>query len=371
MLLDATTPVSRWSAHLTMRQLAAVSARFNHTRGLATDMTLRNAVAKLVAQCRLRVYRIIEVGCRCPEVRQKETRQSDGLLSGKFTGRITCTPQNNCGLSTVASSSTWLDSLTKRAARVLTKIENVMLWVDELCPLAEGRCWRAAAMKGDILGADWALRVRGFRESAVKHVTKILDADQLQPQLIRSIAPSILGIDCAVRQEDAETEAAASREIWEAAERLVPGPCSVWLNAFLKYQRADYVLESPLSAAFPDIREACVAHAFEIATRRDGRNTFGFLETFFVRPEEAQNVRSTLRGMADHSAPMIVKIGAEYVVKFAGRPLCLACEDMSEAIVTWAVCFKRSQDWRLGSTGIDLTGVYEPVLAEWCAAEPC
>lgn len=364
VLIQKSETISRWSARMVMLQLRALSQRFNHMANLTTNVALRIAIRKLLNQCRLRSYRLIEIGCRCPEVQKPASQKGDGLMSGKFTGCIVCTPQNNCGMSTISSSGSWLNNFSKSVARCITKISNVFAWVDVFAPVG-GRCKVASEISPDIMGPDWSAKVRNFRRKAESIATHILDADQLQDQVIRSICPSIIGVDCTVRGDDADL-AAGSQGIWDTSNRIAHTACSVWLDSYLRYQRGDYFLSSSLSKAFPDMEAACIAHAFEISSRRDGKNTFGFLETFFVRPEEAQNIRDTIiRDMASHTTPFIAKIGAQYVVAFAGRDFSIACRDMCEAIVTWAICFERAKKWTLKLNGINFESIYKPIIDEW------
>lgn len=361
ILLKNNAPVGRWSARMIMMQLRSTSQRINHIHHLATDVRLRNAISKLTRQCELRAYALVCKSMDYEELQQKSTHEGEGLLSGRFVGKIVCTPQNNCGMSTVSSFGTWTDQFVWSFSRCASKISNVLMWINKLIPEV---CVRVKEDNSNALGEEFHERLATFKETAVEKVHMLLGADQLQEQVVNSLYPSIIGVDASVRKIEIIQDPRNNNDVWASAKAIAPTNISKWIDSYVRVMRGDFYLEGPICKEFPDIREFCVLHAFEICTRRDGRNSSGFLSTFFIRTEEIQAHMATFREMEALSVPIVCKIGADYIVSLCGRDVAVVCDDACEALMAWSVCMEKMCAWKVSD--LDFSHVYAPIFEEWC-----
>lgn len=362
VLMSTRIPLWKWSSHMVIMQVRSISQRLNHIEGMAKDGRMRAALSKLVRQCEMRAYALVNASCNYPDLHQKSTHQGEGLLSGKFVGKIVCTPQNNCGMSTVSSFGTWTDRFVWSFSRCSTKVSNILLWADKLIPAdavdTSSMCTKEA------LGVDFKARVQRFRESALERTVALLDADQLQEQVVASLYPSIVGVDSAVRKMELIQDPRRNSDVWASALAIAPSGLSKWMVSYVRIKRRDFYIESHHAKAMPDIKQLAFLHAFEISTKRDGRNSAGFLSSFILRTEEIQAHSSTLREMSSLSVPVICKIGADYIVSIAGKQVAIFCEDACEALVTWSMIMESMFDWKI--QGIDFSSIYAPLFRTWC-----
>jgi hypothetical protein len=360
VLMNIETPVWKWSTHMIIMQVRSVSQRINQIEGISRTEGIRIALSKLVRQCELRAYALVSIACDYPDLQEKSTHQGEGLLSGRFVGKIICTPQNNCGMSTVSSFGTWTDRFVWSFARCSSKVSNVLVWVDKLIPynsVGASQCSR-------VLGSDFRRRVRNFRETAVEKTTALLDADQLQEQVMSSLYPSVVGVDAPVRKMELIQDPRRNSDIWASSKAIAPSSLSKWMISYVRIKRRDFYLESHHAKAMPDIKQLAFLHAFEVSSRRDGRNSAGFLSSFILRTEEIQAHSATFKEMMSLSVPLICKVGADYVVLVANKDVAIYCEDACEALVTWSVLMKSMFDWKV--QGMDFSSIYEPLFKAWC-----
>lgn len=365
VLVCVRTPVHRWSEKMVITQVRAVSQRFNHLRGIAHRRLLRVALTKLLRQCELRAYALLYAGTFHTRLHVPPTQSDKGLLSGDFAGQITCTPANNCGMSNVSSSGTWCERMAWSLARCCTKVSNVIYVTHRLC---RGRVRSFASMaracapeQGDMHAA-----AAMFSRTAEHRMVDMLNADQLQAQIVDSLYPSVVGFDAPARKDTTSQDQSRDADIWSSAASIAPSAVRKWMTSYARVSRRALFIDSAMRRAVPDLYELGVVHTFEVATRRDGQNAAGFLPSFFVRVDEAQSCFSTMREMESLKAPIVVKVGASYAAAVPGRNITVACDSAAEAIVAWAY-FMRASQWRIDR--IDFSSLYEPIIENWCSGK--
>lgn len=359
-------PVRIWSSKMVTLQLRSLAQRFNQLRDLPKRKRLRNALMKLNRQCELRGYSIVYACTHHKRLQEMPVHSDDGLLSGSFTGQIICTPQNNCGMSNVGSAGTWTERFTWSTARCASKSANVLFWAHRFCRGRHVSMSHVLGKNKESDDDDRRRRVRNFRESARANVRALLDADQLQGQVIASVYPSVVGFDAPVRKDNASQDTSREADIWTAAQAVAPSAQRKWFASYLRVTKSETFWDSALSRAVPDLRALCVCHAFEISTRRDGRNAAGFLRSFFVRADEAQSCFATIREVERLGVPIVAKVGGSYAAVALGQGFYVACDDMCEAIIAWSELM-RAKRWRVDR--LDFSQTYEPVLKQWCSSK--
>ena len=363
ILMNTKTPVRKWSFRMVLLQLESISQRINNIKGLGTNVPMRRALFKLIKQCDLRMYCILSEALNYPNLQKKSTQEGNGLMSGNFTGEIKCTPQNNCGMSTIAPLGTWTDRLMWTFSRSSTKILNVIMWIDNMIS-DRMMSVRNGTNSSDIFGDDYEERLTNFRRSALDNVDMFLNSGQLQNQVAESLYPTIVGVDASVRRIDISQNFGDENDTWSAAKSIAPANVTKWMDSFLLQKRADFFLHSEHVKYMRDIREFAIIHTFEISCSRDGLNAAGFASSFLMRPEEIQAHNSTLSEMISMGVPIICKTGADYIVALCGNKTSIECEDACEALLVWSICMDKICNWKVKKIGF--SHVYMSIVDRWC-----
>jgi len=366
LLVENRKPIKEWDTRTIFLQLRAICQRWNHISSLAYDKHLRKALFYMVSQIELRSYQIVRSALDYPELLKKESSKEGGLESKTFDGRIVCTPNNNYGMSIISSSGSWLDKTIWRISRTTSKIMSLLIWLEKLVPVDDVILLKD--IKEDMFGKTWEKDIERFRKSAHKYCNELIESKQIQNSISKSIYPSIVGLDSDIRQGEFSMNSLSEKNcsIWATSSAMVHRPCDLWIKTYLRIAKSDYYLSSKMSEGFPDLESICVFHSFESATKRDNRNSFGFLDTFFARLECASQKRYTLtKDMKNGKVPYIMKVGAEYCVITSYKTgLVILCENAVEAIMTWCALLEKLNHWFIADD-CNVENIYKPIFYGW------
>lgn len=359
LLILNTKPVHLWSAKMIQLQCKLISQKWNHIKGLTNNSTLQTALRKLFTLIQMRLYLLIENGMVNVDLQKPYEGAQEGIMSENFKGKIICTPQNNCGMSSVTSKDSWLTNLIITLSKLLTKLQNTLYLISLIAPKDRLINFETKLnQKGDS-NVKIQFKVSNFNEIIQDEVEQMLDNNQLQKMLISSLCPSIIGIDVLTRASDVYGGATqADYDLWSKARNVAPTGVNIWLDEYLQDQKKEYILESSLKSILYDLKDLCVFNTFDLLSKRDGRNDMGFLRKFVIRIEELQTKYDLVfKDMHEYDIPLIIKVGADYIVMISKKRLFFHCGSSVTAIVLWAELLKKVNNWKIKD--IDFKVIYK------------
>lgn len=360
ILIFSNNPIHKWSARMIILQLRSICQRWNHLYNFLKNQFFRSAIHKLITQIQYRVYVLIDNGTNHDELTSNKSSFNEGVLSETFNGKIICTPQNNCGMSSLTSKGSWLDNLIMTSSRIITKIQNTLLMMDKLAPIDS--CFYVASLHNKFLPTNWKLKVGELENMLLEKSLELLDTGQLQESLAKSLCPSLIGIDALVRVSDIFGSDRASRVgYFEKSRNISPTGMCLWLDSYLKYQSKDYIYDSAISKYLYDLRQITLLHTFELVCKKDGTNPVGFLKEYFIRLECVKDSEDIIfKDMTKYDVPFIVKIGANYIVCRGGKTMSVYCGTICEALFVWALILKKFNRWKIGD--LNLKSIYKNIF---------
>lgn len=360
LLIFINNPVHKWSARMIVLQLRSICQRWNHMYNFLKNDNFRSAIKKLIIQIQYRVYVLINNGTDHVDLSINKMTMNEGVLSEQFNGKIICTPQNNCGMSSLTSKGSWLENLILTCSRIITKIQNTIIMIKKLAPLSS--CSYISELNPAFLPRNWESKIDELESMLYEKCLELLDTGQLQESLAKSLCPSLIGIDALVRVSDIFGSDRVSRVgYFEKSRNISPTGMCLWLDSFLKYQNKDYIFESPLSKALYDMKQITLLHAFELICKKDGNNPMGFVKEYFVRLECVKDDEDIVfNNWAQHNVPFIVKMGANYIVGRGGTPVAIYCGTICEALFIWALILKKFNRWKINE--LNLKSIYKNIF---------
>lgn len=354
-------PIHKWSARMLMLQLRSISQRWNHMYDFLINEHFRNALKKLVCQIQCRLYVIIDNASTDDTLtKYASIANAEGVLSESFNGKIICTPQNNCGMSSITSKGSWIENLILSSSRMITKIQNTIIMMDKIAPLSS--CIYVHQLKRNFIPSEWKTKSKELEKSLLDKSLELLDTGQLQESLSKSLCPSLIGIDALVRVSDIfGTDRSTKIGYFEKSRNIAPTGMCLWLDSFLRYQSKDYIFDSNLSKYLHDMVQITLLHAFEIISKKDGNNPVGFMKKYFVRLECVKDIENIIfKDLVEFKTPFIVKMGANYIVCRAGNNIAIYCETICEALIVWAYILKKFNKWKIGD--LNLKTIYKNIF---------
>ncbi len=361
ILLHVETPVHQWSARMIILQLRLISQRWNHLKNIVSDKNFRTGLWKLMMQIQYRSYMLINHGTFTPDLQAASSILDEGVLSANFNGKIICTPQTNCGMSSIVSKGSWLDNLVMSCSKIITKIQNCLILLDRMCPHEKCVTIDYAIDKSPAFKNYAALHAK-FSAMINAKSAELLDSGQIQEQLSVSLCVSLIGIDVMVRKTDQIGITDESDGNYHTkARNVAPTGMCLWLDSYLKNQKKDYIIESELASVLIDMKEIAMLHTFETISKKEGNNDMGFIKKFFIRLETIRDDGDlVMTSMSTTSTPFIMKTGAHYVVGRAGKQHTIHCETIVDAIVAWACILEHYNQWKVGK--FNFSSVYRPIF---------
>lgn len=358
ILLFDKKPIFQWSAKMVQLQLKTISQKWNHVRGISTNGVLRSAINKILYQLQFRLYILIENGVMDDDLQKPFDGPQEGIMSDNFKGKIICTPQNNCGMNSITSKNSWLTNLVLSMSRLITKIQNTMHLVDLVAPLEHVAHYQEMFKNSTPVGQKVSRKIITFEKIMFQETAGMLDNQQLQKMIVWGICPSIIGIDVLSRTGDVYGSATQDDyDFWSKSRNMAPTGVGIWMDNYMQEQNTEYILKSPLTDILYDLKEIAFFNAFELFSKKDGRNDMGFLNKFFVRIEHLQNIYDIVfKDMYELDIPFIMKIGADYVVSIMKKKIIISCDSAIVAIVLWTELLKRVNNWKIND--INLKVIY-------------
>lgn len=354
-------PIHQWSARMIILQLRSICQRWNHMYDFLINENFRYGIKKLLDQIQYRLYVIIDNATNDDTLtKYASIMNEEGVLSEKFDGKIICTPQNNCGMSTLTSKGSWLENLILTSSRMLTKVQNTVFIMEKIAPIS--CCFYVNRLKTKFLPSNWKLKTKELEERLLDKSLELLDTGQLQESLSKSLCPSLIGIDALVRVSDIfGTDRSTKIGYFEKSRNIAPTGMCLWLDSFLKYQSKDYIFDSNLSKYLYDMVQITLLHSFEIISKKDGNNPVGFMKKYFVRLECIKDIEDIIfKDLAEFRTPFIAKMGANYIVCIGGNNVAIYCETICEALITWAYVLKKFNKWKIGD--LNLKSIYKNIF---------
>lgn len=360
ILIFNKNPIHKWSARMIVLQLRSICQRWNHLYNFLKNENFRSAILKLITQIQYRVYVLIHNGSIHNDLSTNKMILNEGVLSEQFNGKIICTPQNNCGMSSLTSKGSWLENLILTCSRIITKIQNTIIMIDRLAPLSS--CTYISDLSTSFLPKNWTIKVDELESMLYEKCLELLDTGQLQESLAKSLCPSLIGIDALVRVSDIFGSDRVSRVgYFEKSRNISPTGMCLWLDSYLKYQTKDYIFESPISNVLYDMKQITLLHAFELICKKDGNNPMGFIKEYFVRLECVKDDEDIVfKNWPQYNVPFVVKMGANYIVCRGGTPLAIYCGTICEALFVWALILKKFNRWKIDE--LNLKSIYKNIF---------
>jgi hypothetical protein len=361
LLVHVETPIHQWSSRMIMLQMRLISQRWNHLKNIVSDTHFRSGLWKLLMQIQYRSYVLIHYGIFSPELQTAASIVDEGVLSAKFTGKIICTPETNCGMSSIVSKGSWLDNLILTCSKIITKLQNCLVMMNMLCPMKAHRTIDQMITRSEAFRHYHSMHLH-MSTMLEDKTCELLNSGQIQEQLASSLCVSLIGIDLMVRRTDVFGMANDDDNNYHAKSRNVaPTGMCLWLDSFLKSQKKEFILESDLAKELIDMREISTLYAFEIISKKEGNNDMGFIHKFFTRLE---NVRDdgdiVINDLSQTKTPYILKVGATYIVAVGGQDTNIHCDTIVEAVVVWALIFQHYNEWKSGKN--NFSSIYDPIF---------
>jgi hypothetical protein len=361
VLIHTETPVHQWSARMIMLQMRLISQRWNNLRHVAMDIYFRNGMKKLLLQIKYRSFVLIGKGLSNKDLQTQKSIADEGVLSENFNGKIVCTPQTNCGMSSIVSKGSWLDNLILSCSKIITKLQSCMISLDQLCDIRS--CITVDKFQErKFVTHNMSLVLMRMKKMMVEKASELIDSGQIQEQLAMSLCVSLVGIDIMSRKTDSfgagdETE----YNHFVKARNVAPTGMCLWLDSYLKHQDKKYIIDSELTHILKDMREIAIFHTFETISKKEGNNDMGFMRKFFIRLESVSDHSALVfEDMAQYTVPFILKVGANYVVCQASKQTTVFCKTAAEAVSVWAIFMDKFKKWKIGN--INFGSIYRPIF---------
>lgn len=361
ILLHTETPIHQWSARMMMLQLRLISQRWNHLRDIARDPHFRNGMKKLLIQLQYRSFILIGKGIHNQELQTQKSIADEGVLSANFNGKIICTPQTNCGMSSIVSKGSWLENLVLSCSKIITKIYNCLISLDRLCPIRSCITIERFQEKQS-LSHGLSLMMLRMKKMMAEKSSELIGSGQIQEQLAASLCVSLVGIDVMARKTDAFGAGdEAEYNHFVKARNISPTGMCLWLDSYLKHQDQKYIINSELTHILRDMREIAILHTFETISKKEGNNDMGFMRKFFMRLENVSDYQDLVYSdMAQYTVPFILKVGSNYVVCQASKMTTVFCKSAAEALAIWAIFMDKFKQWKIGN--INFGSIYKPIF---------
>lgn len=361
VLIHTETPIHQWSARMIMLQMRLISQRWNHLRNVALDVHFRSGMKKLLIQLKYRSFVLIGKGIHNKDLQMQNSIADEGVLSANFNGKIICTPQTNCGMSSIVSKGSWLDNLVLSCSKIVTKLQSCMISLDRLCPVKS--CITIERFQDrSAVAHGFGLLLMRMKKMMMEKSTELIDSGQIQEQLAFSLCVSLVGIDVMSRKTDSfGTGDESEYNYFVKARNVAPTGMCLWLDSYLKHQDKKYIIESELAHILRDMREIAILHTFETISKKEGNNDMGFMRKFFIRLESVSDYSALVfEDMVQYTIPFILKVGSNYVVCQASKETTVFCKTAHEAVSVWAMFMDRLKRWKIGN--INFGSIYRPIF---------
>lgn len=404
LLVHCFKPIHRWEIRLCLLELRNISHRFNFITELMKTknnegQNLRQGIINVIRSIELRAYKIIRASLDHPVLHERSSSKAGGIGSKDFNGSIVCTPANNYGFSLISSSGSWFDTMLWRVSRTSTKLLHLMRWLDRICPLSvRSHSESSSGLQNygcrnfyevckvllpqsskQASDKSFQLRMRryvkNFNSRVREQAILLLNSKQIQSQLTAWIWCTLAGVDADIKRGEVAMNSISEKDytIWKISKEVITRAVNSWSQLYLRIAPPAYWLNSLMSQSIPDFINAFAINVFEIATKRDNRNSAGFIPTFFVRLDSVSSVRYIIEhDLNQCKLPFIMKVGADYACVWndydpntgIGSCTTIECKTMSEAIICWALYIQKTLKWCVQD--LNLESIYKPILNDWC-----
>ena len=360
ILIFMQNPVYKWSARMIMLQLRCICQRWNNLSDFLMNDRFLSALSKLLNQIQYRLYVIIDNASREKKLYEADCVQNEGVLADGFNGKIICTPQNNCGMSSITFKGSWLENLIMNSSRILTKLQNVIYMLEKLVSTSDSLYMNQ--LPKTFYSNTLIKRHQEFKDIIYEKADELLDTGQLQELITKSICLSIIGIDTTVRVSDSfSNDRSTNISAFEKARNIAPTGVCLYLDSFLRSQNKDYIFNSSISKYCCDISQIALLHTFEWISKKDGINPVGFINRYFIRSENLKEVESTVfKDFKELRTPFIVKVGANYIVCRGGSKNVIYCQTIIDALFIWGIILKKFNKWKIGK--LNLKSIYKNIF---------
>ena len=361
ILLFNKKPIHQWSAKMISLQIRLIAQRWNHMKNFIKNIYFRSAIQKLINQIQYRGYTLIENGVKTPDLQKEVNIAEEGVLSKNFNGKIICTPQNNCGMSSLTSKGSWLDNLILTISKSITKLQNTLKVLNKICHMDENN--ENGIYFHDIptqfIPKSYYKTFDKFKAYLLSKTIEMLDSSQLQDTIVHALGPSLVGIDVLNRHtESFGTQTKHDNDYWIKSRTIAPATMCLWMDSYVRDLKYEYILNSELAKVLVDMPQIAFLQTFEILSKKEGNNDMGFVNKFFVRIEHIRNVYNiVMEDMVKSKIPVIIKVGANYIVKRPNEKTYFYCETIVESIFIWMIIMKHFNHWKIDN--INFENIYK------------